>query len=166
MVNETGQAQEHQFDLQAVLRQTRVSDLTLARFPSVSSDRSLEEAAEMMRSESHGSALICDQGQLVGIVTERDLLRLVANDVDMGSPIARHMTASPRTVRPEDTLLDVVMLMDRGNYRRVPVVNDDGRAVGIVDVKAVMEYLVDQVSATIYNQASTMLLTVRSAEGA
>jgi CBS domain-containing protein len=166
MSEEIEQAEARQLALQAVLQKTRVSALTLSRVPILSPEQSLEEAAEQMREVSHGSALICEDNRLLGIVTERDLLRLLAEEVDFDAPVSRHMTLTPRTLSPDDRLAYAVLLMDRGGYRRLPVVDDDRCAAGMIDVKTVMNYLVDQVPTTVYNQASSALLSVRHAEGA
>lgn len=166
MTEVTGQIEAPQFDLLTVLQQTQVGALTLVRVPCLSPNDSLEDAASQMRNVSHGSALVCDDDRLVGIITERDLLRLLAEDADFDAPVSEFMTTSPKTLSPDDCLLDAVQLMDRGGYRRLPVVDGTGCAAGIVDVKTVMNYLVDQVPTTIYNQASTALLSVRHAEGA
>ena len=76
------------------------------------------------------------------------------------------MTANPHTLSTHDTLLDAVRLMDEGGYRRLPIVGGDACAVGIIDVKTVMNYVVDHVPTTVYNQASNSLLSVSRAEGA
>ena len=76
------------------------------------------------------------------------------------------MTSNPHTLSTDDTLLDAVRLMDQGGYRRLPIVEADACAVGIVDVKTVMNFVVDHVPATVYNQASNALLSVSRAEGA
>jgi CBS domain-containing protein len=166
MSEEIEQAEARRLALQAVLQQTRVSALTLTRVPILLPEQSLEEAAEQMRKVSHGSALICDDDQLLGILTERDLLRLLAEEVDFDSPVSRYMTTRPRTLSPDDRLAYAVLLMDRGGYRRLPVIDNERCAAGIVDVKTVMNYLVEQVPTTVYNQASSALLSVRHAEGA
>lgn len=153
-------------DLRALLISTQVGALTLKRVPILSPTQSLDEAAAEMRSVSHGSALICDGRELVGIITERDLLRLLGDETDFDAPVADYMTSSLQWLTPEDRLIDAVQLMDRGGCRRLPVVDAAGCPAGIVDVKTVMNYLVDQMPATVYNQAATALLTVRSAEGA
>lgn len=155
-----------EFDLRRLLQQTHVSELTLTVVPLLSPDQTLEAAAASMREVSHGSALVCDADQLVGIITERDLLRLLAEGKDFDSPVSESMTSPPQTLSTGDTLLDAVRLMDRGGYRRLPVVEGDACAVGIVDVKTVMNYVVEHVPTTVYNQASHALLTVRHAEGA
>ncbi len=155
-----------EFDLRRLLQETLVSRLTLKVVPVLTPDQSLEEAAAEMREVSHGSALVCENGRLVGIITERDLLRLLSEDVDLSRPLSGVMTTDPRTVSPRDTLLEAVRLMDRGGCRRLPVINEDRKPTGVIDVKTVMNYVVDQVPATIYNQASQRLLTARRAEGA
>ena len=90
----------------------------------------------------------------------------IADDSRFRAPLRDVMTAAPQTVRTDSVLLDAVRLMDRGGYRRLPVVDHDHRPIGIVDVKSVVNYLVDQVPGTVYNQASVDLSSVRKAEGA
>ncbi len=155
-----------EFDLRRLLSETHVSELTLTVVPLLSPDQTLEEAAAAMREVSHGSALVCQNDQLVGIITERDLLRLLAESTDFNSPVSESMTTNPQTLSTDDTLLDAVRLMDQGGYRRLPIVGNDACAVGVIDVKTVMNYVVDQVPTTVYNQASNALLSVSRAEGA
>ncbi|MGD9857967.1 MAG: CBS domain-containing protein [Planctomycetaceae bacterium] len=155
-----------EFDLRRLLAETRVSELTLTVVPLLSPDQTLEEAAAAMREVSHGSALVCRRNRLVGIITERDLLGLLSDDTDFSSSVEESMTADPQTISSDDTLLDVVRLMDRGGYRRLPVLNGSREPAGIVDVKTVMNFVVDQVPNTVYNQASNELLSAKRAEGA
>jgi CBS domain-containing protein len=155
-----------QFDLRRLLKETRVSELALTHVPRLALSQSLDEAAAEMRKVSHGSALVCDGDRLVGIITERDLMQLLATQEDFTGPVANFMTSSPETLSDDDRLLDAVQLMDRGGYRRLPVIDRSGCPAGVVDVKTIMNFVVDHVPATVYNQASTALLTVRSAEGA
>lgn len=165
-MSESEPADNGQFNLGSLLRETKVSALTLTKVPVLEPSQTLDDAATRMRDVSHGSALICDQDKLVGIITERDLLRLLSQDIDFDAPVCEYMTSSPKTLSPDDRVLDAVRLMDQGGYRRLPVVDGDGCQAGIVDVKTVMSYLVDQVPETVYNQASSVLLSARSAEGA
>lgn len=155
-----------EFDLRRLLSETHVSELTLTVVPLLSPDQTLEEAAAAMRQVSHGSALVCDGDRLVGIITERDLLKLLADGADFSSTLQEFMTADPQTISSDDTLLDVVRLMDRGGYRRLPVLDGGKEPAGIVDVKTVMNFVVDQVPNTVYNQAAHSLLTAKRAEGA
>lgn len=155
-----------EFDLRRLLTETRVSELTLTVVPLLSPSHSLAEAAEAMREVSHGCALVCDGEQLVGIITERDLMRLLAGDTDFSLPIKASMTSKPHTISTEDTLLEAVRMMDQGGYRRLPVIDGGPKPAGIIDVKSIMDFVVDEVPNTVYNQASQALLTAKRAEGA
>jgi CBS domain-containing protein len=140
--------------------------MTLAVVPLLSPEQTLEDAAKAMGEVSHGSALVCDAGRLVGIITERDLLGLLAKGTNFQAPLAGVMTANPQTLYSDDSLLDAVRLMDRGGCRRLPVLNGDQDPVGLVDVKSVMTFIVDHVPNTVYNQAAHELTTAKRAEGA
>lgn len=152
--------------LRDVLNTTKVGQLTLKSVPVLASTETVGDAAEQMRSHSHGSALVCDGGKLVGVFTERDLLKVIAAGQSLSDPLSKAMTAQPRTVTPDDKLLTVIQLLDQGGYRRLPVVDQKGAPVGIVDVKTVSHFLVEHFPSGVYNQASNVLQTAREREGA
>ena len=156
-----------QLDLQTLLRETVVGDLALTKVPVLSVEDSVADAAEAMRQVSHGSAVVCRDDRLVGILTERDLLRITVDGDDaFDSPLEQAMTRKPQTLTLNDALVDAVRLMDQGGYRRLPVVNEDGVPTGIVDVKTVVNFVVEHMPHTVYNQASKRQLTVSLREGA
>lgn len=152
--------------LREVLTTTKVGELTLKSVPILATRDSVARAASEMREHSHGSALICDDGKLVGVFTERDLLRFIAGGRALQTTLDGVMTARPRTIDVSDTLMTVVQLMDQGGYRRLPVVDAAGAPVGIVDVKTIMHFLVEHFPAGVYNQASHAHQLAKDAEGA
>lgn len=158
--------QGQQFDLRELFTTTTVSELAISQVPALDAGQTAEQAAIAMRAVSHGSALVMDGDRLIGIVTERDLLKLIADDARVRAPLREVMTSTPQTVSQDATLLEAVRWMDRGGYRRLPVVDGDERPIGIVDVKSVVSFLVDQMPSTVYNQASADLSSVRQREGA
>jgi len=115
---------------------------------------------------SYGGAVIVDNGRLEGIVTERDLMRYVDTGAAMDVPLAGVMTRNPQTVTANATLYEVIRLMDKGGYRRLPVVDKGGVPVGIVDVKSIVHFLVEHFPAAVYNQASHAQLLAKHREGA
>lgn len=158
--------QPAQRELRSILQSTRVGDLELIPCPMLTPTATAAEAAGAMRRESHGSALVCSQGKVTGIFTERDLLRVVAEGKGLDIPLSQVMTANPKTVTMADTLFDVARSMDEGGYRRLPVVDDSGQPVAIVDVKSLVHFLVEHFPAVVYNQASHDQLTAKEREGA
>ena len=153
-------------ELRSVLTSTRVGELSLTVPRVLKPGATVGEAAAAMREASHGTALIGEGRRLSGIFTERDLLRVISEGASLETPLSQVMTASPRTASSDDTLFDVIRLMDQGGYRRVPVIDADGSPVGIVDVKSISHHLVEHFPATIYNQASHAQQLARKSEGA
>lgn len=152
--------------LRRILKSTRVGELTLATRPALSPADTLDAAARDMRRASHGSAFVCENGRLVGIFTERDLLKALSRGVSMTTPLADAMTLDPQTVTAEDSLFDALRLLDERGYRRLPVVDAGGAPVGIVDVKTITHFLVEFFPGTIYNQAPRKQLIPEEREGA
>ena len=84
----------------------------------------IREAIRLMLEHNIGAVLIVDErGKLLGIFSERDLLKRVAGlDHAMDLPVGRFMTPRPMTVGPTETLNFVLHKMDGGGYRHVPVI--------------------------------------------
>jgi predicted transcriptional regulator len=155
-----------QMDLKTILSTAKVGELTFGVRPRLTPTDTVAAAAAEMRNQSHGSAVICENGQLVGIFTERDLLKVIASGSGLDIPLSDVMTPNPKLTSVDDSLLDAIRSMDTGGYRRLPVVDSSGAPVGIVDVKTVVHFLVGHFPAAVYNQASHAQLIARSREGA
>lgn len=153
-------------DLRAILRSTKVGELTLTERPSLHPDDTVAAAGAQMRTASHGSAIVCVEGKIVGIFTERDLLRVIASQRSLETRLGEAMTAAPRTVTTQDALIDAIRWMDEGGYRRLPVVDESGAPVGIVDVKTITHFLVECFAQGVYNQAARAQLIPKRREGA
>src|SRR5579863_3140458 len=158
--------QPAQRQLRSILQSTRVGDLQLTPSPILQPTATVAEAAASMRRQSHGSAVICSRGKVVGIFTERDLMRVIAGGMGLELPLSQVMTANPKTVTIGDTLFEVARSMDEGGYRRLPVVDATGQPTAIIDVKALVHFLVEHFPAAIYNQASHAQLIAKDREGA
>jgi CBS domain-containing protein len=152
--------------LRQLLTTSRVGQLAPKEIPVLRGEQTIADAVREMRSHSHGSAMVCRDGKLIGIFTERDLMKLLAAGKTLELPLSAVMTANPRTVKLDDALMTVIQLMDEGGYRRLPVVNASGSPVGIVDVKSVVHFLVEHFPKAVYNQAPRALLNARVREGA
>ena len=154
-------------ELRSILTATRVGEITVTEPATLKPTDTVSAAAAQMRSTSHGCAVVCDaSGKLVGIFTERDLLRLIDSGDSLETPLSEAMTAAPKTLTTDDSLFDATCSMDEGGYRRLPVVDDNGAPVGIVDVKTITHLLVEHFPQAIYNQASHSQLIAKDREGA
>jgi CBS domain-containing protein len=152
--------------LRQLLTTSRVGQLAPKEIPVLRGEQTIADAVREMRSHSHGCAMVCRDGKLIGIFTERDLMKLLAAGKTLEQPLSAVMTANPRTVKLDDALMTVIQLMDEGGYRRLPVVNASGSPVGVVDVKSVVHFLVEHFPKAVYNQAPRALLNARDREGA
>ncbi len=152
--------------LRQLLTTSHVGQLGPKEIPVLQGEQAVSEAVRQMRAHSHGSAMVCRDGKLIGIFTERDLLKLLSEGKSLDLPLSQVMTSRPRTVSPDDTLMTVIQLMDEGGYRRLPVVDSAGSPVGIVDVKSVVHFLVEHFPKAVYNQAPRALSRARDREGA
>jgi CBS domain-containing protein len=90
-----------------------------------------------------GCVLVTDHGKMVGIFTERDaLLKLGERAAELGSlPVSEFMTSKVESLPPSAKIAFAVQRMDQGGYRHVPVVDEEGKAVGIFSVRDILSYL-------------------------
>lgn len=111
----------------------RVAEIMTNATVTDSTKVSLASAAELMWRQQTGSLVIVDGDEIVGIVTERDVLRTVAagNDLD-GVVVGDVMTTEVITTTPDTPVRDAARLMARDWIRHLPVVEGSGRLVGIV----------------------------------
>ena len=94
----------------------------------------VSEAAELMASEDVGSLPILEGDKVTGVVTDRDIvIRAVAKKKDpQGMPVREVASRNLVTVRPDEDLSEALKLMASNQVRRLPVVDEDDRLVGVV----------------------------------
>lgn len=99
---------------------------------SVSSDQSVQEAAQLMSQHNIGAIPVVDNGQLRGIVTDRDItLRTTAEGMDGNTRVADVMSTNPISGDPNMSLQEAAQIMSQNQIRRLPVV-ENNRVVGMV----------------------------------
>ena len=113
-----------------------VADLMVKDVLTVEPSDTIGEAAEKMNAANVGAVVVVeDMVRIVGIVTERDLLRAVASRARAAEARVRQwMTPNPVTIGPELTIDEAAKIMFDNNFRHLPVVKD-GRALGIVSLR-------------------------------
>lgn len=138
-------------DLARSLKIDSVSRLNPTPAWSVASDQTVADAVHMMREKKVGCVLVCVDRRIVGIFTERDLMRrILASRLPMTTPLVDCMTPHPVAVDPKDPISVAIRRMIEGGYRHLPVVHD-GTPVGILSVKRIVHYLVEHFPSTVYN---------------
>jgi CBS domain-containing protein len=100
----------------------------------VTSDSSIAEAARLMRDEDTGIAPITEGERLVGVITDRDVaIKVVAEGKDPETTKVTQIAATNLvTIDPEQDLDEALRLMAQHQVRRLPVVEEDGKIVGIL----------------------------------
>jgi CBS domain-containing protein len=149
------------------LKTDSVSRLQPTEARMVAPAQTVGDAVALMRQHRVGCVLVCDGPKLVGIFTERDLLRRVlALGLPLATPVARCMTPNPVTVQPMESVSAALRRMEEGSYRHLPVIDEAGRPVGVLSVKRIVHYLVEHFPGTVYNLPPDPNSVPHSAEGA
>lgn len=107
----------------------------------IDGNRSVVEAAKLMVEKKRGSILVTREGEIVGILTERDILRkVVSKSLDAGSTKAKDvMTSPPVTIEEARPLGEAIDLMNRKGIRRM-LVTDRGKIVGIFTLRDIVKH--------------------------
>lgn len=104
-------------------------------------DDSLLSVAKTLAEKHHSCGLICEYDKAVGIVTERDIVRLLSSQVDSDVAIKEVMTLRPICVDADTELLDALELAKSRNLRHLPVVDATQRLIGIVTHSDIVKVL-------------------------
>jgi CBS domain-containing protein len=95
----------------------------------------IAEAASLMAQRRVGSALVIDGQRLLGIFTERDIVKALSQDASATHQAIGHwMTRNPQTISSSATIEEALERMLDGGFRHLPVV-DDGRMVGMISMR-------------------------------
>lgn len=110
---------------------------------------SVNDAIDLLLANNIGAAPVVEDGYLRGIFSERDALNKILNkqvgDLD-SIGVKQFMITDPQTANPEDSLNAAILYMARGNYRHVPIVDTENRPIGMVSIRDVISYLVEEFS--------------------
>ncbi|HEX6262810.1 MAG TPA: CBS domain-containing protein [Actinomycetota bacterium] len=112
-----------------------VADVMTSGVLSVGPSTTVAEAATMMGERRVGSALVMEDDRLLGIFTERDIVRALGQDFGAAErPVSEWMTPEPTTVDPETPAVEALKTMLDGGFRHLPVSEGD-RVLGIVSIR-------------------------------
>jgi CBS domain-containing protein len=121
-----------------------IADVMRTRVVTVESGDSARLAVLRMLEEGVGSVAVCDDGRLVGIFTERDVLALAGEGTDLDAvKIGDVMTREPFTVSADVNVLDAARLMGERKIRHLPVVQGE-HLLGMIGIRDVLGSLVER----------------------
>jgi len=156
--------------IEAEILERPIGSLPSLRDP-VQVDRrtSLRAVIDRLNQERIGCVLIVDDGRLVGVFTERDVLtKLAGTNIDIDrTPVEDLMTPDPECLTLEDGIAYALNKMTIGGFRHVPLVDLHGRPSGVIAMRHIVEYLVDLFPRGVLNlPPSPNLAIARTREGA
>lgn len=131
----------------------------------ITPDTPIREAFHVLRAQHRGALLICRDDKLVGILTERDVVRILVEGRDLDAPIAEEMVEQPLTLREGDSIGEAIRRMAENGYRRLPVVDESDRPVGLIDVEGIVHFLVQHFPEAVYNLPPVANPATREREG-
>ena len=113
-----------------------IRDLMTSKVETVSPDQTAREAASFMLSADTGSIPVCEDNRVIGMITDRDIaMAAYTQGVRLGdTSVAGAMANRVCSCSPESSAADVEALMQSAQIRRVPVVDADGKLVGILSL--------------------------------
>jgi len=116
-----------------------LADVMRAEVIEVAPEDTLGEVAERMSAVNVGAVVVKDYGRLIGILTERDMLKAMAARVHTSEARVRQwMTEDPLTATAEMDVEEAAQVMLEHNFRHLPVLDDSGQVIGLVSLRRVV----------------------------
>lgn len=113
-----------------------VADLMDSRLQIAGPSTTVGEAVVIMARASVGSTIIVDRGRLVGIFTERDVVRALSQSVESpADPVGHWMSTNPTTITGDEPIAEALRRMVAGGFRHLPVVDAEGAVVGMLSMR-------------------------------
>ncbi|MGE0598536.1 MAG: cyclic nucleotide-binding/CBS domain-containing protein [Dehalococcoidia bacterium] len=118
-----------------------ISGVRMSRPRVASSTHTVREAIAVMKGDPMGAVVIVDNGKVVGIFTDRDVLKKVgANAAALAQPVSHYMTHDPVVLREDDTMAYALNKMGDGGFRHIPVVRN-GELIGMITGREIMAWM-------------------------
>jgi len=128
----------------------RVADCLAAAPPILAGDADAQAAVQAMRDAGASSVAVTDgNGRIAGIVTEQDVVRRAAFQVEPTLAVSEIMTAPVQVIRHDDLLFHAIARMRRAGLRHMPVVDDADRVVGVLTLDAALAAVAPQLMVQI-----------------
>jgi CBS domain-containing protein len=152
--------------LKQVIHEWKVRHLDPSKPLIVSPDSTLAQAIDLMKRERAGYVFVCQSEKLVGILTERDILnKVVGLGVGYDAPVKGFMTPNPKVVHEDEPIVTAMTLMNEGNYRHLPLVDESGKVVAVVSARHLIGFIVEHFPQSVVNLPPRLDQRSRTVEG-
>jgi len=164
--DEPGQLEREEESLGEAILDANIEDLAPKPAATLNEMGTIRAAVQLMLAQKLGAVLVERDGRVVGIFTERDLMRrVVAAGIGLDRAIGEVMTPDPETLRLDDGVAFALNRMVVGGFRNVPIVDEDGALVGVLSQREVVDYIVSLVPSHVINLPPLPDLEARSEDG-
>jgi len=154
-------------DLAKNLKIESVCRLQLPQAVALSPQDSVRQAVGVMQQHRIGCVVVAEDRKLIGIFTERDLLkRIVGPAKPLNTLLKDCMTPRPVTVQAQEPIGVALRRMLDGGHRHLPVLDEQGQAVGVLSVRRIVRYIVEHFPQVVYNQPPNPSVVQKERDGA
>jgi signal-transduction protein with cAMP-binding, CBS, and nucleotidyltransferase domain len=135
----------------------QVSDLPPRPHATVDINDAMWKVVDAMKTKGRGAVLVEENGALVGIFTERDLVSRLDHDDALWSHVVVKdvMTPHPTVVRPYESVAEAMRLLIQGRRRHLPVVDDKGKVLGLLSIRDILAYVASKFPEDMMNLPPT-----------
>ena len=134
---------------------------------SMSPEHTVEKAMLQMNERGVGCVLVTENKKLIGIFTERDVLKKVAGKDASGSlKLKEVMTPKVEGLQADDSIAYVLNTMHVGGYRHVPIMDEMGLPVAVISVKDIVGFIIEHFPEDVINLPPRPMRTTTEREGA
>lgn len=152
--------------IEEVLQDVRIDEIPLKSPMKATLDTPLSEVYTLLEASPHGAVLVCDDGEIRGIFTERDVLyRTALEALDPSTPIEDLMTPDPVTIAGDERVAVAIRLMTDRGYRHLPLCDRHGCCEGLLASRDVLRFIADHFPEAVLNLPPRLHQKILQPEG-
>lgn len=140
-------------DIENILKKQFLHQVELEPCILVERNTSILETVQKMRNTPKiHAAIVIEAEKPIGMLTQRNIMhQLTLSGMDLNESIESVMTPHPKTLTLQSTLRETVDLLNRESLLTLPIVNADGKIVGVATARALIHHITAHFPATVYN---------------
>ncbi len=129
--------------MQLLFKDLLAKDIMIPNVITISSDRTMEQAKELMRLKKISGLPVLDDGKLVGLVSIEDIIKALENN-QIQQPVQKHMSTKLKVISPDANLPKIFEQFTRHGFGRFPVVNSDNTLLGIITKEDILRSILEE----------------------